>query len=76
MQIGHVESFNGRFRDECLNANWFTNLSHAKKTIAAWRHDYNAERPHSSLDYRTPNEFAAMLVPAPNKSTKMGELYF
>ena len=76
MQNGHVESFNGRFRDECLNANWFTNLTHAKKTIAAWRHDYNTERPHSSLDYRTPNEFAAILVQAPHKSTKMGELYF
>jgi putative transposase len=59
MQNGHVESFNGRFRDECLNANWFTSLRHAKKTIAEWRQDYNAERPHSSLKYRTPNEFAA-----------------
>ncbi len=76
MQNGHVESFNGRFRDECLNANWFTSLQHAKKTIAEWRRDYNVERPHSSLNYRTPNEFAAKLVSAANKSTKMGELYF
>lgn len=55
---GHVESFNGRFRDECLNANWFVNLSHARLRIETWRKEYNAERRHSSLDYRTPEEFA------------------
>lgn len=58
MQNGHVESFNGRFRDECLNANWFVNLADAKQKIESWREEYNAERPHSSLDYRTPLEFA------------------
>jgi putative transposase len=58
MQNGHVESFNGRLRDECLNAGWFVNLSDAKKKIENWRKQYNAERPHSSLDYRTPAEFA------------------
>jgi putative transposase len=61
MQNGHVESFNGRLRDECLNANWFRNLSDAKAKISAWREEYNGERPHSSLGYRTPNEFAAVL---------------
>jgi putative transposase len=61
MQNGHVESFNGRLRDECLNANWFQNLIDAKVKIAAWREEYNSERPHSSLGYRTPNEFAEIL---------------
>ena len=58
MQNGHVESFNGRFRDECLNASWFVNLADAKRKIESWRVEYNRERPHSSLDYRTPTEFA------------------
>jgi len=62
MQNAYVESFNGRFRDECLNANWFLNLSQARATIESWRCDYNGERPHSSLDYRAPNEFAALLA--------------
>ena len=61
MQNGHVESFNGRLRDECLNANWFCNLMHDRAKITAWRDEYNGERPHSSLGYRTPNEFAAVL---------------
>lgn len=61
MQNGHVESFNGRFRDECLNATWFHNLADAREKIADWRREYNGERPHSSLGYRTPNEFAAAL---------------
>jgi putative transposase len=58
MQNGHVESFNGRFRDECLNANWFQNLADAKRKIECWRKEYNSERPHSSLDYRTPDEYS------------------
>ena len=58
MQNGHVESFNGRFRDECLNHNWFTTLADAKEKIERWRMEYNEERPHSSLAYRTPEEFA------------------
>lgn len=59
MQNGHVESFNGRFRDECLNASCFRTLADAREKIANWREEYNGERPHSSLDYRAPNEFAA-----------------
>jgi putative transposase len=58
MQNGYVESFNGRLRDECLNANWFVNMLDAKEKIERWRKEYNGERPHSSLDYRTPAEFA------------------
>jgi putative transposase len=58
VQNAHVESFNGRLRDECLNTQWFRNLWQARQQIAAWRNEFNQERPHSSLDYRTPNEFA------------------
>ena len=59
MQNGHIESFNGRFRDECLNANWFRNLFDARQKVSIWRADYNRARPHSALNYRTPEEFAA-----------------
>ena len=59
MENGHVESFNGRFRDECLNENWFSDLADAREKIAQWKQDYNEKRPHSSLQYRTPVEFAA-----------------
>lgn len=59
MQNGYVESFNGRFRAECLNANWFLNLKDAREKIECWRQEYNSERPHSSLAYRTPDEYAA-----------------
>jgi putative transposase len=57
MQNGHVESFHGRLRDECLNANWFRTLNDVRNILASWRQEYNCERPHSSLDYRTPEEF-------------------
>jgi putative transposase len=53
-----IESFNGRFRDECLNVNWFLSLEDAKSKIEAWRLDYNDSRPHSSLGDQTPREFA------------------
>lgn len=64
MQNGYVESFNGRFRDECLNAHWFATMADARQKIEAWRYDYNHERPHSSLGYRAPQEFAAELLKA------------
>ncbi len=48
-QNAYIESFNGRFRDECLNEHWFTSLSHAKVLIEAWRREYNEERPKRSL---------------------------
>ena len=57
-QNGHVESFHGRLRDECLNATWFRTLSHVRQVLEQWRHEYNCERPHSSLEYRTPREFS------------------
>lgn len=58
-QNAFIESFNGRFRDECLNDHWFTSLAEARILIAAWRRDYNQHRPHSALEYQTPAEFAA-----------------
>jgi putative transposase len=58
VQNAYVESFNGRLRDECLNANWFTSLSDAQRKIETWRQDYNQQRPHSSLQYLPPAEFA------------------
>jgi putative transposase len=57
-QNAHVESFHGRLREECLRISWFQNLFDARRKIAIWRHDYNEQRPHSSLNYRTPAEFA------------------
>jgi len=59
VQNAYVESFNGKFRDECLNEPWFANLAPARAVIGAWRRDYNEQRPHMSLDYETPAEFAA-----------------
>jgi len=53
-----IESFNGSFRDECLNVNWFLSLDDARQKIETWRRDYNEFRPHSSLEDMTPNEFA------------------
>jgi putative transposase len=58
MQNGFVESLNGRFRDECLNEHLFRNYRHAREIIEEWRIDYNLNRPHTSLDGLTPNEFA------------------
>ena len=56
-QNGLGESFNGKLRDECLNVEWFSSLREAKVVIEMWRKSYNNERPHSSLDYKTPREF-------------------
>ena len=62
VQNAFTESFNGRLRDECLNQHWFLNLADARRTVEAWRVDYNRSRPHSSLGYRTPEEFRRGLV--------------
>jgi putative transposase len=56
-QNAFIESFNGRFRDECLNQHWFRSIEEAKREIEAWRIDYNTNRPHSSLGGLTPMEF-------------------
>jgi putative transposase len=63
-QNAYIESFNGKFRDECLNEHWFLSMRHAREIVAAWRDDYNAERPHSSLGYLTPNQFAGSFLTA------------
>jgi putative transposase len=53
-----VESFNGTFRAECLNAHWFTSLTEAQRIVETWRGEYNESRPHRALGEKTPNEFA------------------
>jgi putative transposase len=58
VQNAYIESFNGRLRDECLNVRTFKNLGHARSEIEQWLRHYNETRPHSSLDYKTPKEFA------------------
>lgn len=55
----YIESFNGSFRDECLNTNWFMSLEDAENKINQWRNDYNCFRPHSALTYQTPAAFAS-----------------
>ena len=62
-----VESFNGSFRDECLNAHWFLSLEDAAMKIEAWRIEYNNFRPHSSLNDMTPAEFIAQCLGANRK---------
>ncbi len=57
----YVETFNGSFRDECLNLHWFETLEEAKVIIEAWRRDYNESRPHMALDDASPIEFALKL---------------
>ena len=83
---GFTESLNGRIRDECLNEHWFTSLREARVIIEEWRQDYNHVRPHSSLDYQTPAQFAAIntalgmpnavLIAKPKAVIKNSRLYF
>jgi putative transposase len=54
-QNGHIESFNGRFRAECLDQEWFSSLAQARRIIEEWRISYNGQRPHSSLSYVPPD---------------------
>ena len=54
----YIESFNSRFRQECLNQHWFMSLDDAQTKIEEWKRDYNENRPHSSLRNKTPMEFA------------------
>ena len=60
MQNGYIESFNGKFRDECLNEQWFETLQQARSAIKAWRQDYNEVRPHSSCQRMPPAKFAEL----------------
>lgn len=59
IENAYIESFNGKFRDECLNEHWFLNLADATAVIEAWRIDYNTVRPHGSLGQQTPAAYAA-----------------
>lgn len=67
-QNAYIESFNGRFRDECLNEHWFTSLQHARVVVEAWRREYNEERPKKSLGGLTPAAYAQTLK---QKSVKL-----
>jgi len=67
-QNARVESFHGRLREECLAVSWFQNLFDARRKIAAWRKEYNEERPHSSLGYLTPKEFSTSMRAAESGS--------
>jgi putative transposase len=60
-----IESFNGSFRDECLNINWFLSMEDADEKIKNWREEYNHFRPHSSLNGMTPNEVVKMYINKP-----------
>ena len=59
----YIESFNARFRLECLNEHWFLGLDDVKEKVESWRQDYNTERPHSALNNLTPEEFASSKIP-------------
>ena len=61
-QNAYIESFNGRFRDECLNEHWFTSLAHAQAIIETWRREYNEQRPKKGLGGLTPALYAKQLV--------------
>ncbi len=79
MQNGTCESFNGRFRDECLNEHWFQSLPDARRATEAWRQDYNHHRPHSALGDQTPAATArrwASLRSPTAPSTNPNEILF
>ena len=61
-QNAYVESFNGKFRNNCLNQHWFRSLEEAKQIIEPWRYHSKHERPHSSLGYLTPATFSNRIV--------------
>jgi len=73
VQNAHIESFHGRFRDECLNEAWFLSLTDARRIIEAWRQDYNTMRPHSALGYLTPEEFERLTVGAEHSRQRRKE---
>lgn len=68
-QNAYIESFNGRFRDECLNETWFTSLAHARTVIEHWRREYNDERPKKALGGLTPTAYAEQLTMKSNAVT-------
>lgn len=68
-----IESFNGKFRIECLNQNWFLSLADARDKIKQWRHDCNSSRPHSSLNNLTREEFAERCIPSASPKAQSSE---
>jgi putative transposase len=68
-----IESFNGKFRAECLNENWFLSLADARDKIERWRDDYNRHRPHSSLGDLSPVEFAKSCIPSASPTAQLQE---
>ena len=70
MQNGYIESFNGKFRDECLNKQWFQTLHQARRATAIWRQDYNEVRPHSSVGRIPPARFAELHRPRAGDATR------
>lgn len=62
IENAYVESFKGKFRDECLNEYWFTSLDHARAVIERWRREYNDERPKNALGGLTPTAYAEHLM--------------
>lgn len=61
-QNAYIESFNGRFRDECLNEHWFTSLAHARVVVETWRREYNEQRPKKALGGLTPAAYAQAMT--------------
>jgi putative transposase len=68
----YIESFNGSFRDECLNTHWFLSLDDAREKIETWRRDYNGFRPHSALENMTPEEYVKKHLKKPEISNLRG----
>jgi len=71
----YIESFNGSFRDECLNTHWFLSLDDAREKIETWRRDYNEFRPHSALDNMTPEEYVKKHLKKPEISNLPGTAF-
>ncbi len=71
VENAYIESFNGKFRDECLNEHWFVTMDHARRLIERWRIEYNTERPHSSLGNLTPDEYARGLAERVDKHVSL-----
>lgn len=76
MQNGYVESINGRMRDELLNESFFLGLEHARSAIAEWADDYNNFRPHSSLGYQTPADYAGIIAATGSNAAQYGSFAF
>lgn len=77
VENAYIESFNGRCRDECLNAHWFLTITHARQLIENWRIEYSTERSHNSLGDLSPEQFArapALLPPSGRESALRAEM--